>query len=125
MTGDQFTLQHNVDYIDDNNLANRFPGGTYDVEWKGEVRHPFLQGSGIDFNRIAGPGSRPGQFNGVLVARLKTDISLTEFQIGLRDFVSNLENAYWDLYFAYRDLETKIKARDEALQTWRKFRRSC
>ena len=37
----------------------------------------------------------------------------------MRDFVSNLENAYWDLYFAYRDLDTKIKARDEALETWR------
>ena len=44
---------------------------------------------------------------------------MAEFQIGLRDYVSNLENAYWDLYFAYHDLDTKIMARDEALETWR------
>ena len=35
---------------------------------------------------------------------LITDISLADFEIGLRDFVSNVENAYWDLYFAYRNL---------------------
>ncbi len=119
VTGDQFTLRHMVDFDNDNNIGNQIKGGTWDVTVEAEVRHPFLQGSGVDFNRIAGPGARPGVFNGVLVARLRTDVSLTDFQIGLRDFVSNLENAYWDLYFAYRDLDTKIKARDEALDTWR------
>ncbi len=119
VTGDQFSVRHAVDYNQDNNLANQFTGGAYDTLLEAQVRHPFLQGSGVEFNRIAGPGARPGVYNGVLIARLKTDVSLTEFQIGLRDFVSNLENAYWDLYFAYRDLDAKIKARDEALETWR------
>jgi hypothetical protein len=119
VTGDQFTVRHTVDYNNDNNLGNQFKGGVWDTLAEAEVRHPFLQGSGVDFNRIAGPGARSGVYNGVLVARVKTDVTLTEFQIGLRDYVSNLENAYWDLYFAYRDLDTKIKARDEALDTWR------
>ncbi len=119
VTGDQFTLRHSADYNQDNNLGNQFPGGAYDAFVEGEVRHPFLQGSGVDYNRIAGPGAQSGVYNGVIVARLKTDVSLTQFQIGLRDYVSNLENAYWDLYFAYRDLDTKIQARDEALETWR------
>ncbi len=119
VTGDQFTLQHTVDWDSDNYLSNQFKGGNWDTLTEAQVRHPFLQGGGVDFNRIAGPGARPGVYNGVLVARMKTDISLADFQIGLRNYVSNLENAYWDLYFAYRDLDTKIKARDDALEIWR------
>jgi len=34
--------------------------------------------------------------------------------------VNHVETAYWDLYFAYRDLESKIAARDAALSTWRR-----
>ncbi len=52
--------------------------------------------------------------NGVLLARVNTDISIAEFEAGVRDLVSNVENAYWDLYFAYRDLDAKITARDSA-----------
>ena len=70
---------------------------------------------------IASPGrSRtPGVYNGVLVARINTDVALTDFEIAVRDLMSNLENAYWDLYYGYRDLDAKVKARDEALKTWR------
>ena len=58
-----------------------------------------------------------------LCARIRfTDISAADFEAGLRDFVANVENAYWDLYFAYRDLDVKIQARDEALETWRRVR---
>ena len=59
----------------------------------------------------------------MLIARLRTDISLTEFEIGIRDLLCNVENAYWDLYFAYRDLDTKIQSRDAALETWRQVQR--
>jgi outer membrane protein TolC len=118
-TGGLFTLRHIVDYNRDNNVTNLFTGGNFDTIIEGEVRQPLLQGSGVEFNRIAGPGARPGVNNGVLVARIKTDIGLTDFSIGVRDYVSNVENAYWDLYFAYHDLDAKIKARDEALETWR------
>jgi hypothetical protein len=41
--------------------------------------------------------------------------------MGVRDFVSDVENAYWELYFAYRDLDAKIAARDRALETWRRI----
>ena len=77
-----------------------------------------LQGGGILFNRTAGPTDQPGIVNGVLVSRIRTDVSLADFEIGLRNLVSNVENAYWDLYFAYRDLDAKKKARDNALESW-------
>ena len=119
-TGSQFTIRQNTAFDDNNNIGNEFRNGAWDTYLEGEVRHPLLKGSGIEFNRIAGPGATPGVFNGVLVARIRTDISLADFQTGLRDFLSNVENAYWDLYFAYRDLETKIAARNTALETWRR-----
>ncbi|HMP05667.1 MAG TPA: TolC family protein [Lacipirellulaceae bacterium] len=53
-----------------------------------------------------------------MIARVRTDIALAEFETGIRDLVSNVENAYWDLYFAYHDLEAKKRARDQALSLW-------
>ena len=77
----------------------------------------MLQGIGTDFNRIAGPKSVMGVYNGILIARVNTRISQTEFELGLRNFVSNVTNTYWDLYYAYRDLDAKTKARDVGLKT--------
>jgi outer membrane protein TolC len=121
-TGGQFTIGSTIDYMRDTNAADIFPNGAFDTTVYGEIRQPLLQGSGVEYNRIAGPGAKPGNYNGVLVARIRTDISAADFQAGLRDFVANVENAYWDLYFAYRDLDVKIQARDEALETWRRVR---
>ncbi|MDX1943935.1 MAG: TolC family protein [Pirellulaceae bacterium] len=120
-TGTQLNLRQHIDFLKDNNPGNEFPDGAWTVWYEGEARHPLLQGSGLQFNRIAGPGATPGNFNGVLIARIRTDITLAEFEIALRDFTSNVENAYWDLYYAYRDLAAKVRARDTALETWRRI----
>jgi len=86
-----------------------------------EFRQPLFQGAGVNFNRIAGPNGSPGRFNGVLLARVNADISLADFEMGVRDFVSDVENQYWEVYFAFRDLDAKIAARDRALETWRRI----
>jgi outer membrane protein TolC len=121
-TGGQFTIRNSIDFGRDTNAADIFPNGAFDTNIQGEIRQPLLQGAGVEYNRIAGPGAKPGNYNGVLVARIRTDISAADFEAGLRDFVANVENAYWDLYFAYRDLDVKIQARDDALETWRRVR---
>jgi outer membrane protein TolC len=123
-TGTELTFRNLTEYDYNNTPSNRFidPVDTGAQVWETlldmEVRHPLLQGSGSNFLRIAGPtataGSVNGNLTGVVIARIRTDISLTEFEAAVRDFVSNVENAYWDLYFAYRNLDTKIVARD----TW-------
>jgi outer membrane protein TolC len=79
----------------------------------------------VQYNRIAGPNNPftgPGtqQFNGVMLARINTDLSLAEFEASVRDMVSDLENSYWELYFAYRNLEAAKAGRASALQTWQK-----
>ena len=119
VSGTELTFRHNTEYDANNAPGNQFPSA-WNVNLETEVRHPLLQGSGMMFNRIAGPSTIPGVYGGVLIARVNMDVELADFEIGVRDLVSNIENAYWDLYFAYRDLDTKIAARDAALDTWRR-----
>lgn len=121
VTGSQFTARKTIDFDRNNNLGNQFRNGAWDAFIEGEVRHPFLRGGGVEFNRIAGTNGQNGVYNGVLIARVRTDITLAQFQAGVRDLLANVENAYWDLYYAYRDLDTKIRARDSALETWRRI----
>jgi hypothetical protein len=117
-TGSLFVIRHNVDYDANNSPGNEIPSA-WNSNFETEIRQPLLQGAGVQFNRITGPLSQPGVYNGVLVARINTDVALVDFEIAVRDLMSNLENTYWDLYYGYRDLDAKIKARDEALKTWR------
>ena len=121
MTGTEFTLRDYIDYDANNSPGNQFPHA-YQNNIEMEFRHPLLRGGGIDFNQLAGPSNTPGVVNGVIIARINTDISLGEFEISVRDLVSDVENAYWDLYYGYRDLDAKIMARDSALETWRRIR---
>ena len=120
-TGTQMALLNRTEYD-----SNNAPGNQFKSSWTTwtdlEVRHPLLKGGGTDFLRIAGPSENPSEINGVVIARLRTDVSLADFEMAVRDYVSNVENAYWDLYFAYRDLDAKIVARDTALETWRQVR---
>lgn len=119
-TGGQFSLTHNVAY----DLSNR-PSRAWPSDWNvnlvAEVRQPLLQGAGVQFNRIAGPGATPGAYNGVMLARINTDIALADFEAAVRNLVSDVEIAYWELYFQYRSLDAVIAGRDSALQTWRKI----
>ncbi|MFK7779164.1 MAG: TolC family protein, partial [Gimesia sp.] len=120
MTGTELTLRDYIDYDANNSPGNQF-AHAYQNNIELEFRHPLLRGGGIDFNQLAGPSNIPGVVNGVIIARINTDISLGEFEIAVRDLVSDVENAYWDLYFGYRDLDAKIMARDSALETWRRI----
>jgi outer membrane protein TolC len=117
--GTQMTLRGVTTYDANNASFNKFPS-VWDSLIDFEVRQPLYQGAGVRFNRLAGPNSVPGFYNGVLIARVNTDISVADFEIGLRDLVSNVENAYWDLYFAFRDLDSKIQARNASLESWKR-----
>lgn len=119
-TGTQFIVRHNTNYDANNAPGNLFPSA-WDTNVEAEFRHPLLQGSGVEFNRIAGPGGQLGLFNGVVLARMNTDVSLAEFETAVRNMIADVENGYWDLYYAYRDLQTKLVARDNALDTWRRI----
>jgi outer membrane protein TolC len=72
-----------------------------------EVRQPIMRGRGAQVNRVP-----------VMLARINVDISLASFESSVRNFVLDVENTYWDLYLAYRFLETAKAGRDSAQVTW-------
>lgn len=117
-TGARFAVRHNVVY-DYNNSPQRLFRSDYTGWFEAEWRQPLLAGAGLEYNRIAGPnGGIPGQYNGVLLARVNTDISLADFELGVINFVSDVEGAYWELYYAYRNLQSAVSGRNNVLLTW-------
>jgi hypothetical protein len=122
-TGALFTVRDVTVYDRNNQQANQFgnPATQQSFSWdsflEASARQPLMLGAGTEFNRIAGPNAQPGELNGVLLARVRTDVSLIDFERAVRDFVADIENAYWDLYYAYRDMDARIDARDIAQYT--------
>lgn len=105
--------------------GNNAPGNIFTSAWdallEGEIRQPLLQGAGVQFNRIAGPGSSPGVYNGVLLAKVNSDMTQTDFETAIRDYVNDVINAYWDLYYAYRDLDARSHAMKRSLEAWNRI----
>ena len=120
-TGTRFSLSNETIYNRNNNflpmIGNRFPS-YYDTLFTAEARHPLMQGSGVEFNRIAGPNATVGNYNGVLIARLNTDVTLADFEANIRNLLTDVEKTYWELYFAYRDFDAKVEGRRLARESW-------
>jgi outer membrane protein TolC len=118
------TRQNNGLPLGDPNFRVLVPS-TWQTNYDFTFSQPLLQGAGVTYNRIAGPDAfeniygRPA-FRGVLLARINADISLADFEAGVRNLVSDTEQSYWELYFAYRNLEARKAGRDSSLEAWRK-----
>jgi outer membrane protein TolC len=107
--GTQFFARSTTDY-DRGNQRGTFQAlnSTWTQALEIEVRHPLLRGAGTQINRMP-----------VILARIGTDIELMSMQAQLQDMLNNVEIRYWDLYLAYRNLETAKVGRDSAMITWR------
>ena len=119
-TGAQMAVRSVTDY-DANNATGNVTPSAWQTQFQAEVRQPLLQGGGLTFNRIAGPGGVPGNYNGVLIAKVNNDLTSAEFRQQLRDYISDVITAYWDLYFAYRSLDSKRDALQLSQATWQSF----
>lgn len=117
-TGGTFYAQAGAAY-DYSDATSRMWGSDWTSEMVAGFSHPLLQGAGTEFNRIAGPGATVGNYNGVVLARISEDIALADFEIGVRDFLKDLEETYWNLYYAYRNLHASGVGLESALQSWR------
>ncbi|MBQ3331800.1 MAG: TolC family protein [Thermoguttaceae bacterium] len=117
-TGGTFYAGTGVGY-DAQNGANRMWGSDWTSYVEAGFSHPLLQGAGVEFNRIAGPNSSVGNYSGVMIARIQEDIELAEFEIGVRNYLKDLEETYWNLYYAYRNLNASGVGLEAALQSWR------
>ena len=116
-TGASFALRSNVVY-DNNNNPFRLYRSDFVGFLEAEYRQPLLAGGGTTYNRIAGTSIVPGSYNGVLIARINTDISLADFEAGVLILINDVEGAYWELYFAYRALDAVVKGRESSRRTW-------
>ncbi|MFM7109139.1 MAG: hypothetical protein ACKOZU_11195, partial [Planctomycetaceae bacterium] len=107
----------NTTQLDATNNGFRDVPSTWTTSYDFTFSQPLLQGAGVTYNRIAGPDpfdnllGRPN-FRGVLLARINADISLADFEAGVRNLVSDTEQSYWELAFAYRNLEARKAGRD-------------
>lgn len=126
--GGQVAFRNNTTYDANTNLIRQ--GAPAFSQWgtnfEAFISQPLLQGAGAQYNRIAGPfgfeqfaqnGVNP--FDGVVLARIRTDQTLADFEGAARNLMRDVEQAYWNLYFTYRDLEARKIGRDSALQTWK------
>jgi hypothetical protein len=122
-TGGTFAISHDILYTNNNTPS---PARNYPTDWtteiRAEFRQPLLRGAGVQVNRIAGPNATPGVNNGVMIARINTDVALTDFEAAVRNLVGDVETAYWELYYAYRNLDTQKAGRDAGLRTYQEAR---
>ena len=124
--GSTFSFRNNYFY-DQNNNGSRIQPSDWFTNFEATFNQPLLQGAGTQYNRIAGFNSfqqaaagGTNQIDGVIIARIRQDIALVDFEEGVRNLMFEVEETYWELYFAYRDLEARKIGRDSALETWRK-----
>jgi outer membrane protein TolC len=121
-SGTQYSVRNITDYDRNNSPVNTFPS-VWNTVMQFEVRQPLLQGRGTYVNRIAGPNAVPGAYNGVLIARIREDVTLADFELAVKNLIRDVERSYWELYFAYRDLDTRKNARESARKTWENRKR--
>lgn len=126
--GSTYEIRNNINY-DQNNNGSRTQPSDWFANIEAAVTQPLLQGAGTEYNRIAGPrsfseaaGNFSDQIDGVLIAKIRTDVTLTDFEAAVRDQMRDVEEAYWELYFSYRDLEARRIGQASALETWRKVK---
>ncbi|GIW94676.1 MAG: transporter [Pirellulaceae bacterium] len=109
-TGALFSLRNRTTYTWNNipiGIGRALPSD-WQTEFEIEAQIPLLRGAGAEVNRIP-----------ILLARINTDISLADFEAAVRNLLMDIENTYWDLYAAYRALETARIGRDSAQVVWR------
>ncbi|WP_461505940.1 TolC family protein [Rhodopirellula baltica] len=92
-------------------------GGLY-AAYGAEVRHPLMRGSGTEINEIAGPLAKPGVYRGIRIAQIDHQQVTLEVEQAVSELVRDVSIVYWELFFAYQDLEAKRTAMENTRQAW-------
>jgi outer membrane protein TolC len=145
--GGTVSINQNWNYLWTDQQAQLFPS-VYTGNAILNYSQPLWAGAGAEFTRIAGPynssggaagfgttgatfqggsgspsaaglAAVTGVSQGVVIARINTDISVTDFEIQVRNMLKDVEDVYWDLYLAYRTYDTTVEARNSFLRSWR------
>ncbi|WP_442482708.1 TolC family protein [Aeoliella sp. SH292] len=122
--GGRWGVRNSTNY-DNNNNGNRQTPSDWRTGFDAFFNQPLLQGRGTQYTRIAGTytfdqyaANAPNSFDGVMIARLRTDLALADFEGGIRNLMRDVEQAYWELYFAYRDLDARKQGLESSRGTW-------
>lgn len=114
VSGAQWFFRHTANYDGTNNDVTRqtraLPS-SWTTALETEVRQPLLRGRGVQVNRLP-----------VVLARMRTDIELADFEEAIETLINNTEYAYWELMFQYRSLDAAREGRDSALAAWQKVK---
>lgn len=120
-SGGVFSLGHTWDY-NANNIPGRLYSSVYVGQLRAEFRQPLWAGAGSDFTSIAGPlwRNQPGSplNQGITIARMNTQISVLDFESRVQTLLKSVEDAWWDLAFAWRAYDSEVAARDFAKRLW-------
>ncbi len=121
--GANVTVAQNLNYNYLNSSIQLFPS-VYTGNVQLQYTQPLLAGSGTEYTRIAGPFNTQlngvsGVNQGVAISRINTDLAVANFEISVRNNLRDVEEAYWDLYLAYRTYDTNVEARNSFLRSWR------
>ena len=108
-TGGVATLRQQILYSK-NNTPLQANARAVESDWtaliEAQVQHPLMRNRGALINRIP-----------VMLASLNEDISIADFEVQVRNLVRDVENAYWDLYVAYRNVASVTIGRNSAIAT--------
>jgi outer membrane protein TolC len=109
-SGALFSVRNRTGYVENNipiGIGRALPS-EWQTEMEIEAQYPLLRGRGEQVNRIP-----------IVLARINTDITLAEFEVSIRNLLMDVESTYWDLYLAYRAMETARAGFDAAQLTWK------
>ena len=133
--GSIFSIEHNINYSEVNQRTDLGSSRPFNSQFSGNpgigmsYRLPLGQGAGAAYTRTAGTIARrptlqgvPTVNQGVVVARIRTDIAITDFELRVNNLVKDVEDAYWELYLAYRRYDAEMISKESALRTWRQIR---
>ncbi len=117
--GGRTFARQNTDYNLNNNPQRETPD-EFSANVEFGFTQPLLRGAGSVVTDIVGRDAQgglfgPGVYQGVAIARLNQEISLHDFECDVNNLLLNLENAYWELSFAYRAFAAARHGRDAAL----------
>lgn len=121
-TGGSFSVNHNWNYLSTNSPFVPV-SSSYTGSLQAQFTQPLWAGSGVEYNRIAGPprqglGSITGVSQGVSIARINTDIDVADFELAVIQMVKDVEDLYWELYLAYRQYDAEVANRESVHRSW-------
>ena len=117
-SGGRVAMIHDWAYSQSNRSNLLFPSA-YTGTLRAQLRQPLLAGAGAQYTSIAGPiGDNlfavTGIPQGLVIASVQQDISVTELEQNLGKMLRELESLYWQLYSAYRTLEVSEELHRDA-----------